>query len=1195
MKKEKEYRPTTTRQLIIRIVTVAFLLIVAAALIVGDVIARRYATVISNFLGVGEQIEGDKTKVDEAAKTSDELVRKIADEGIVLVKNEDEDGIPVLPLAKDNATVNLFGFGATDAGILLSGDGSGRSNPHEDLIVTLTEAFTDCGVMYNQEIIKIYKGYRTTQDADWGLSASWANRYSTTLKEPVTDRYFTDDVMERAKAFSDTAVIVLSRYSGEFLGSNTQSQQKKYNLPTDTSREYGQISTEEQSLIKLCNETFNNVVIVFNCGSMMDMTFLETGRAPDGEEIGRPDAALVAGYLGQSGASAIPRIIYGDVNPSAKLADTVVYNPRENELTRYNFTENEADCVYTEGVYVGYKFYETAAAERYYDERTLDGTDKTDYDAVVQYPFGYGLSYTDFSWSVKETNLTDGSVLEKDDTVTITVTVTNTGDVAGKDVVQLYYAPPYVDGEIEKPAISLVDFAKTPTLEPEMSADVTLSFSAYDLASYDCYDMNKNGYAAWELDESAAHTLKFMSDAHTPKADMDRDANAPGGELTYTVTKDIVWTTDPVSGNEVVNRFTGDTAYLGVPLDGSTLGQGWTYLTRAAWADSVCASEYPNLSVNVDDKAVAYSGYDSVFTEMPPFGVDAGAEYKLVLRADGTVAQNGDFTNAGVELKYNDDLMFYLADPEHYNDPDDAKWKTFLDQLTKEEIRLIVEDAGYGSKEAYGIGKNIWTDQDGPSGFNTSNFNPNNDSKLTAFPTENMVGQTWSKDLLFQMGQVIGVDAENFNMSGIYAPGVNLHKNSFGARNYEYFSEDSVLSGIYAAQFSLGAKSNGAMVYVKHLVCYDYQTIGRVWLNEQTFRETYLRPFEIAIKEGGATGLMSSFNKVGPEWTGGNHAMINDVIRGEWGFNGVVITDYQDGSTERMAMPHSLRARAGLQLNPNRGTAGRYGRIDTDSPVEMNLARLTVKDIVYAKCNVYYAAKNNTIQNEFTIEISGPRAVTYGFAWWIMLLVFINVIVFGLLIWRGIALALPLVRDVRMRKKATAGGPDDDPFGGPRKRDATEVKTDLSVFPAQSETDTDGEHASDGKEENNKSEFTVAVAESAATAEESVAAYAALPEVSVSSEVRAEIDAIRGRIDGMDKKLEELAAAVAAISANQAAKKSASGGKSSSAKRRPTSQTAELRSGMEQMDKKLTAMNEMLAALTEMRAGGDDRTDDSSE
>ena len=212
-----------------------------------------------------------------------------------------------------------------------------------------------------------------------------------------------------------------------------------------------------------------------------------------------------------------------------------------------------------------------------------------------------------------------------------------------------------------------------------------------------------------------------------------------------------------------------------------------------------------------------------------------------------------------------------------------------------------------------------------------------------------------------------------------------------------------------------------------------------------------------------------------------------------------------------------------------------------------------------------------------------------------MLLVFINVIVFGLLIWRGIALALPLVRDVRMRKKATAGGPDDDPFGGPRKRDATEVKTDLSVFPAQSETDTDGEHASDGKEENNKSEFTVAVAESAATAEESVAAYAALPEVSVSSEVRAEIDAIRGRIDGMDKKLEELAAAVAAISASQAAKKSASGGKSSSAKRRPTSQTAQLRSGMEQMDKKLTAMNEMLAALTEMRAGGDDRTDDSSE
>lgn len=1187
-KEKKEYKPSTARQLAVRIATAAFLLIVMIALIVGDTFARRYAVSISNFFGTGEQIQAvDEEVANEAAKTSDGLVRSIADEGIALLRNEDEEGNAVLPLSKENATINLFGWGATDAGILLSGDGSGRSNPHEDLIVTLTQAFTESEVFINQEIINIYERHRTTQDEDWGLSATLINRYSTTLKEPVTSEAFPADVMQRAKEFSDTAVIVLSRYSGEFLGSGTQERQRKYGLPTDETREYNQITTEEQSLIKLCNETFENVIILFNAGSMMDMTFVETGIAPDGEDIGKPEAALNAGYLGQSGAAAVPRLIYGDVTPSAKLADTVVYNPRQNELTRYNEI-NGSDIVYSEGVYVGYKFYETAAAQGYYDDVTFAG--KTGYDAVVEYPFGFGLSYTDFSWEVAEVSLANGSALDKDAEVTVKVRVTNTGDTySGRDVVQLYFTPPYYKNEVEKPVISLVDFAKTPELAPGESSVVTLSFTAYDLASYDCYDKNANGYATWELDEGN-YTFRLMTDAHTPKANVNDNGLASGGELTYRVSKDIAYTTDPVSGADVTNRFTGDTAYLGLPSDGSSLSAGWTYLTRGAdtgedWANSVRTSRYSELSgedrTAVEAKAIAYGGYDDVYTQMPEFEKDAGAEYKLVVREDGTAASGSDFTSGSVTLKYNDELMFYLADPAHYNDPTDEKWKTFLDQLSKEEIRLIVEDAGYGTKAAYSIGKNVWTDQDGPSGFNTSNFNPSNDSKLTAFPTENMVGQTWSKDLLFRMGQVIGVDANNFNMSGIYAPGVNIHKNSFGARNYEYYSEDAVLSGLYAAQFSLGAKSNGAGVYVKHFVNYDYQTTGRVWETEQALREIYLKPFEIAIKEGGATGVMSSFNRFGPQWTGGNHALINDILRGEWGFNGVVITDYTDGTNDIMKMDQSLRARSGLQLNPLVNQAEANGRIDLNDPVDVNLARLTVKDVVYAKCNVYYAAKNNTIQNEFTVTVSGPRATKYGFDWWIMLLVFINIIVFGLLVWRALALALPLIKDIRMRRAAKAGaGSDEAAYAVADFAVSGADETPYAAYGA-SETAAAGEEQPEPQpEEAEKAEAEESEAETP-EAEEAGAEIPAPAAVVIPAPAAAPSDpTVRAEMDAMHEQIAELTRKVDALTAALAAKKP-------TAAQRNAEKRKELSDQMKNMDDKLSAINEMLSAMTRDRGGAD--------
>ena len=350
------------------IVVLCIMTVIAIALIVGDVFAYSYAPIISGFFGSNEQISGDSAAIEEAAKSGDELVRKLANEGVVLMKNGNNDeGKPTLPLEKPadgSIKVNVFGWGATDSGFLLAGNGSGRSYVHEDNKVTLLQAFKQNGFEYNEEIIKIYEDWCTTEDEDWGENANWNNRYNTKLKEPVTDTAFPSDVVDRAKTFSDTAVIVLSRYSGEYLG-RIYDYQPKHDLPKDESRSFGEISTEEETLIKMCTANFKNVIVVFNTGSIMDMTFL------DDPSFGTIDAALNVGYMGQSGATAIPKILSGEVCPSGKLANTIVYDPDVNEIGRVNGWA--ADIVYEEDIYLGYKWYETADVEGYYSGREKFG------------------------------------------------------------------------------------------------------------------------------------------------------------------------------------------------------------------------------------------------------------------------------------------------------------------------------------------------------------------------------------------------------------------------------------------------------------------------------------------------------------------------------------------------------------------------------------------------------------------------------------------------------------------------------------------------------------------------------------------------------------------------------------------------------------------------------------------------------
>lgn len=1030
MKKKFKLKP-------IQITGIALAAVLFPSIIVGDYFAVKYAGPISNFFNTAEQISSGGNNVEEAAKNGDEVVRKLANEGVVLLKNDlNKEGKPTLPLANDKRKINVFGWGATDSGFLYTGNGSGRSYIYPDNKVTFLEGLKEAGFEYNEEIIKIYEDWCTDEDADWGETSNWNNRYSTKLKEPVTATAFPDDVVGRARTFSDTAVIVLSRYSGEYIG-RLYDVQYKHDLPTDETRSFNEISTEEISLIKMVTSNFDNVIVVFNTGSIMDMSFID-----DEATYGKIGAAMNVGYMGQSGATAIGKILTGEVNPSGKLADTVLYDPKENEISRVNPLSN--DIVYAEDIYLGYKFYETADAEGYFDNKVkFGGTpyEKNGYDAVVQYPFGHGLSYTSFSWEVENLSLPENSALTSTSEIKFDVRVTNTGAVAGKDVVELYYTAPYYDGQIEKAEVNLLDFGKTPLLEPGQSSVISFTVTPYDLASYDCYDKNDNGMTGWEVD-IGEYQLKLMTDSHHLK-EMENNT------LTYTV-DDVAfrYRKDPVSGGRIKNRFTGDTAYGECPLDGSALDVDWTYLSRSNFEATM-----PREREEAPSSAVmsAYSIYyydDYVFENMPVTGVESNL--RLVTKDDGSFASYEEFTGEkeGAKLKYNDELMMQLGNPANYNDP---IWDEFLNQLTPTELKRLVEDGGYGSRAAESIGKPVNLEYDGPSGFNRTNLSPNTPgSNMTALPCENLTGQTWNKELLSQAGQIIGMDGQNFGISGIYAPGVNLHREALNGRNYEYYSEDGVLSGYLAASFIKGAASNGVYSYIKHLALYDSSpwTNQRVWCTEQNLRENYLRPFEIAIKKGGANAVMVSFNKIGATWSGSNQAMIDGILRTEFGFKGVVVTDYDSGDDSNMVLRNGIRAGLNLQLNPNYGQAGKYGTISTSDTVDMNLARSSAKSMVYTMCNTYYRAKTEEVDNEYSVEISDPKAITKGFNWWVILVVLLNIIFFGLPVLLFVWTYIP------KRKKVTDNGivVDDKPvIVKPKQKNKKQLEEEIKSLQNQLE------------------------------------------------------------------------------------------------------------------------------------------------
>lgn len=766
---------------------------------------------------------GNGTLSDETNEEAAEVAEEIMEDGIVLLKNES-----LLPL-NETKKLNIFGWESINPAY--GGAGSGGINDLYD-IVSLNQGLENAGFSINQELVDFYNNYGADNPEMSIQKQSW------TLPEPPVDTY-SDELIKSAKEYSDVAVVVLSRKAGE--GHNDIPMDVRKAAYDNNSDEYDdfpegehylQLSQTERDMVDMVCSNFDNVIVVYNGANQFELGFAD--------EYPQIKSVVWCPGTGNVGFNALGKVFSGEVNPSGKTPDTFIYDmttaPWWNNAEKTEYT-NLADMAvegmnagtaqvyapaftnYVEGIYVGYKYYETAAQEG-----------AIDYDKTVQYPFGYGLSYTEFEQKM-------GELEEKDGQISVDVEVTNTGDVAGKDVVEVYYKPPYTNGGIEKSSANLIEFAKTDLLQPGESQIVTVTFSIEDMASYD-----ENNAKAYVL-EKGDYVISINSDSHTV---LD--------QKTYTADKDVVY-------KEENKRASDDTAATNVFEDAKG---DVTYLSRA------------NHFANYEEATAAPASAE--------LGEPYVSEYHLNSNFDKTTYLNDE----DVMPTTGADNGLTLADMRDA-DYDDPRWEKLLDQLTVDEMANMIAMAGYQTAAMDSVGKVATLDFDGPAAIN-NNFTG---VGSIGFPIEVVVASTWNKELAQAWGECMGKISQEMGAEGWYAPGMNTHRTAFGARNYEYFSEDGVLAGNMGANAVEGARKYGVYSYIKHFALYEGNAkMVSVWSNEQAIREIYLKPFEISVKQGGANAVMVSWSFLGDKWTGECSNLMNTVLRDEWGFRGMALTDF---------------------------------------------------------------------------------------------------------------------------------------------------------------------------------------------------------------------------------------------------------------------------------------------------------------
>ena len=772
------------------------------------------------------------TLSDATVSKANELAKEVQSEAITMLKNDDSN----LPLS--GKKVNVFGWGSTNP--VYGGTGSG-SMSKQYKTVSLLDGMKQAGLKTNTELSKLYTDYRKDRPEVGMFAQDW------TLPE-VPAKQYSDKLVSDAKDFSDEAVVVLTRVGGE--GADLPTDMKAKGITyKNNSKDYDdfqkgesflQLSKTERDMIDLVTSNFKKVTLVYNGANTFQFDFLN-----DYPQI---QSVVWCPPAGQTGFSALGEVLAGETNPSGKTSDTFLknltksvsynnfgkfeYTNMADKAAKYKgFTGDDVTAIpgfvnYSEGIYVGYKFYETAS-----DEGLIN------YDDTVAFPFGYGLSYTSFDQKLD-------SVKYKGGKVTVTATVTNTGDKAGKDVVEVYYNPPYTDGGIEKASKNLAGFEKTKELQPGESQKVTVKFDDDDMASYDykgakAYVLEKGDYDI-SIQSDSHHVIDHKAITVKDTVTYDSDSNTHNGDKT-------------VATNQF-DDVAGDVTYLSRADHFANYKEATAAPTNFKMSDKAKETFYNNS--NYDPKK-----FDKDSDKMPTTG-----------------AKNG--------LKLSD---------MYGKDYDDADWDKLLDQLTFDDMDNLIANGGYGTQAVKSVGKIQLTDADGPASLN-NNFTG---VGSIGFPASTAFACTWNKDLAKQFGEMIGDMAHDMHVAGWYAPAMNIHRNAFSGRTFEYFSEDSLLSGVMASSEISGAKSKGVYSFMKHFALNDQETKRTemlcTWTNEQAMREIYLKPFEMSVKEGGAQAVMSSFNYIGNTYAGADSALLQTVLRGEWGFKGFVLTDYFGG------------------------------------------------------------------------------------------------------------------------------------------------------------------------------------------------------------------------------------------------------------------------------------------------------------
>ena len=896
----------------------AVLAFVAAITIVVNMIC--YGPMYSNVSGFLNASKADLS--EETVAQSKETVKKVGQEGLVLVKNNG-----LLPLASETKALNVFGWDSTNP--ILGGTGSGASD--SSTATGILQSLQDAGYETNKTLTDMYTEYRADRPVISMNAQDW------TLPEPTVDAY-TDTIMDEAKSFSDTAVIVIGRSGGENADLPTDMNaviKGTYNIAEQVAsipknftymnssytnngsyddfeegESYLELSRTEEDLVdKVCSE-FDKVVVVINANNPMELSWVD-----EYDQIG---AVILAPGTGITGFAALGEVINRTVNPSGKTVDTYVKDlfntPYINNIGNHSYANvkdlndqitaadeaaigNLSFVNYVEGIYVGYKFYETAA-----DEGFLK------YEDHIQYPFGYGLSYTTFDKSIK--NFKDNG-----DSISFDVEVTNTGDVAGKDVAEIYFTPPYNNGGIEKASVNLIEFGKTDLLEPGATGTISFEIPKEDMASYDSEGIKISG--GGYILEAGEYTISLRSDSHTVVA-----------EETFKVDDDIDYSANKRESDFVTatNQFED---YARGDFEQLSRKDSFANYEKACAAPTDKQYEMSDeVRAGVEEYVFcSYDGtkYNNDSDEMPTMGADNGVElYDMV------------------GLDYNDE-----------------KWDSLLDQLSFEEMTTLINVGGWQTAAVDSVGKIATSDCDGPAGLN--NFITG--AVGSAYPSEVLMAQTWNKQLAYEIGQSMGQEYADANNYGWYGPAMNTHRSAFAGRNFEYYSEDGVLGGHLAANQVNGAAEKGVYAYIKHFALND-QEINRIsvlltFSSEQAIREIYLKPFEIAVKDftGTCRAVMSSFNWIGTIPSCANSHLLNNVLRDEWGFVGLVESDY-NGSYGYMVTDSSIRNGNDLMLG--------YGRAQSNvladqSATAVKAMRQASKNILYTVANSGYYADGNPV------------------------------------------------------------------------------------------------------------------------------------------------------------------------------------------------------------------------------------------